>query len=247
MALRTPHRVALGAVLLLGGGLLAFVWQAEPEPAPAPAAALAPPLIDAASPVANLALPERLLSANRHVDVIQRIRARQVDGRALFSDEQAFVRARQKQVLFATGDVIPRDAAHSPLANERRLQDGRHWIRYDMEVLAARAEGDVFLLPLMGSAVEAEIEAVDIIEGQYRWSGRLLGPEGGTFHITQALGDGYAVGAITTPHGQYLLEAKGGKGWLAESHKEFFLPPDGNDTVTDDGAQPAHSHSAQKH
>jgi hypothetical protein len=57
-------------------------------------------------------------------------------------------RARQQQVLFFAGEVTDREAAASPLATERCLQDGRQWIRYDIQVLAARAEGDRFMVPL---------------------------------------------------------------------------------------------------
>lgn len=242
MAWSSRHKVALGAALLAVGGGLWAVWSPTSD---VPSAVAPSAQIKASQAATGVAMPERLLDANRQLDVMQRIRARQVGGRPLFADEQAFQLARQQQVLFAEGGLMPHDAEQSPLASERRLQDGRHWIRYDMRVLAARAEGDRFLLPLMGSAVEAEIESVYIIDGQHRWSGRLLGPEGGTFHITHAVSDDYAVGAINTPHGEYLLESKGGKGWVAESHKEFFLPPDGNDTRTDEGVRPAPS--AHKH
>ncbi len=251
--MRTPYRIGLAAAVLLAAGLL---WTAWRPGAPAPGVVLAPGLAPAAlAPAESMAvlpasdggIPERLLMGERYTDVVSRIRARQVDGRPLFANEQAFAQARQQQVLFAAG-VPPREAAASALADPRRLQDGREWIRYDLQVLAARAEGDRFLLPLQGGrAAQAEIDAVDMVDGQYRWSGRLLGPEGGTFTITQVFGDQYAIGAIRTPAGEFLLEAKGGTGWMVDSGQEFFLPPDGNDTISDDGSHLNHAHHGHKH
>lgn len=251
--MRTPYRIGLATAAVLAAGLL---WTALRSETPTPSVVLAPGVAPAAPmpaeasvslPASDGGIPERLLMGERYTDVVARIRARQVDGRVLFANDQAFAQARQQQVLFAAG-VPPHEAAASALANPRRLQDGREWVRYDLQVLAARAEGDRFVLPLQGgSATQAEIDAVDIVDGQYRWSGRLLGPEGGTFTITQAMGDQYAVGAIRTPAGEFLLEAKGGTGWVVESGKEFFLPPDGNDTISDDGSHLNHSHHGHKH
>ena len=245
MALRAHHKALLGTALLVVAGGWGWSWitGATGLPVAAEQAPLAGGAASAPSAV-NVALPERMLVSADQAGAPERIRSRRADGRPLFADDQALEQARQRQVLFATGDVIAREVADSPLANDRRLKDGRRWIRYDMEILAARAEGDQFLLPVMGGeAQEAEIEAVEVIQGQYRWTGRLLGPDGGTFHISQAFGDRYAVGSIKTTRGEYLLEVKDGKGWVAESSKEFVLPPDGNDTVSADGVGGHHPHA----
>ncbi len=245
--MRTGYRIALGPAAVLAAGLL---WTAlRPTPV-VPGVVLAPSAAPAAQtatePAQALAsargMPEHLLVGDSYKDVVSRIRARQADGRPLFANDDAFGQARQQQVLFATG-VPANEAAASPLADARRLADGREWIRYDLQVLAARAEGDRFVLPMAGNLSQlAEIDSVERVEEQYRWSGRILGPEGGTFTITQAFGDQYAIGAIQTPAGEFLLEAKGGTGWVVQADKEFFLPPDGNDTVSDDGSHLNHKH-----
>lgn len=184
-------------------------------------------------PTTSMAMPERLMAGAAYPEARQRIMARLVDGRPLFHQASAFDEARQQQVLFATG-VSLQAASQSLLANERRLQDGRQWISYDMRVLSARAEGDTFLLPLPGApSAQAEIDLVEVLRGQFRWSGRLLGEPGGTFYITQSMADQYAVGAIQTALGEFLLEAKAGTGWITPSNNEFVLPPGGNDTVTE--------------
>lgn len=226
---------ALAAAVVVAVG----IWWLTSEPAGTPQGTpLAPrppgdssaglPLVPSGS---FLALPERLASGQVSQDVRERIRSRTVGLQPLFADDQAFEAARQQQVLFTTS-VSPQSASQSLLANERRLQDGRQWISYDMRVLAARAEGDRFLLPFPGSsASQAEIDAVEVVGGHYRWTGRILGGSGGTFHITQAFADQYAVGAFKTAEGEYLLEVKSGVGWVANSRDEFVLPPDGNDTL----------------
>ncbi len=202
------------------------------DPAPPPRQDLAPP---------TLALPEGLLAGQAQPDVRERIRSRKVGTQPLFPDDKSLAQARQQMVLFSTG-LAAHAAAQSPLANERRLQDGRQWISYDMQVLAARAEGDRFILPVPGeSATEAEIDLVETGTGTLQWSGRLLGMGGGTFHITQHFADQYAVGSIRTPHGEYLLEVKAGIGWVTDAGKEFVLPPDGKDTVSPTGTHP-HRH-----
>jgi hypothetical protein len=252
MALRIPLKAVLAATGLLAGGLALWLSQSAGD---APGVVLAPGVASAnlpnaggsAWPVTSTPMPEHLLAGDSYKTVVERIRARHSGQQPLFRDDQAFAQARAQQVLFAPG-VSPQTAAQSPLANERRLQDGREWISYDMRVLAARAEGDQFLLPMPdAAAAQAEIDTVELVEGQYRWSGRVLGQPGSTFTITQAFDDQYAVGAIRTPWGEYLLEAKNGTGWLVESGKEFFLPPDGNDTVSDDGSHLNHSHQGHKH
>lgn len=231
--------VALAAVAAVASGLwlmsapspspgvvLAARYSGPTPPAPMPALSHLGGL-----PPTTLAMPERLMAGAAHTEARQRILARLVDGQPVFRDPAALDDARQQQVLFANG-VSQQVARQSPLANERRLQDGRQWISYDMRVLSARAEGDTFLLPVPGMAsVQAEIELVEVVRGQFRWSGRLLGEPGGTFHITQSLADQYAVGAIQMADAEFLLEVKAGTGWVTHSHNEFVLPPDGNDTV----------------
>jgi hypothetical protein len=248
MALRKPFHYALLASLLTAGGLGLWVTPSGDTAlgvvltsgANAPGQGNASDVL--APPITSVAITEQLLAGDEYKSKVGVIRARHTGSQPLFRDDQAYAEARAQQVLFAEG-VSAQAAAQSPLANERRLQDDRLWITYDMRVLAARAEGDQFVLPMPGAAaVDAEIDTVKLIQGQYLWSGRLLGPLGGTFHITQVFDDHYAVGHITTPTGEYLLEAKGGTGWMVESHKEFVLPPDGNDTMHQDDSSNGHKH-----
>ena len=233
--------LSLLSVALVAAG--AGLWQLS-APTPSPGVVLAYRAAEPAQltempaashlgglPSTTLAMPERLMAGAANTEVRQRILARLADGQPVFRDPAALDDARQQQVLFSAG-VTQQLVNQSPLANERRLQDGRQWISYDMRVLSARAEGDTFLLPLPGAtSAQAEIELVEVVRGQFRWSGRLLGEPGGRFHITQSMADKYAVGAIQTAEGEFLLEAKAGTGWITHSNNEFVLPPDGNDTV----------------
>lgn len=248
MALRTPYKAALLASIALAAGLALWLTRSDkiaPGVVLAPAASAAPEGAahnGAALPDTSMPMPEHLLAGDTYKTVAERIRARRTGSQPLFRDDQDFAQARAQQMLFAEG-VSQQTISQSPLANERRLDDDRLWINYDMRVLAARAEGDRFMLPMPSAqAAQAEIDSVELVEGQYRWSGRILGQPGGTFTITQAFDDQYAIGTLATPTAEYLIEAKSGIGWVAEATMEFVLPPDGNDTVSDDGSHTGHKH-----
>jgi hypothetical protein len=248
MALRTPYKAALLVAIALAAGLA--LWLARRAKI-APGVVLAPAASTAshgdahsgdALPATSMPIPEHLLAGDSYKTVVERIRARRSGSQPLFGDDQAFAQARAQQMLFAEG-VSEHTIRQSPLANQRRLNDDRQWISYDMRVLAARAEGDRFMLPMpSANAAEAEIDSVELVEGQYLWSGRILGQPGGTFSITQAFDDQYAIGTLSTPTAEYLIEAKSGIGWVAEATQEFVLPADGNDTVSDDGSHQGHKH-----
>ena len=248
IVLKTFNRVTLLAALVVASGLALWFTQVDDA---SQRVVISKGLIstgpgsgsgETTLTTIQIAMPEKLLAGDKYNTMVERIRARHTGSQPLFRDDQAYAEALAQQVLFAEG-VSAQSAAQSPLANERRMQDDRLWITYDMRVLAARAEGDQFVLPMPGgAAVQAEIDTVKLIQGQYLWSGRLLGQLGGTFHITQVFDDHYAVGHFTTPTGEYLLEAKGGTGWMVESHKEFALPTDGNDTMRKDDSSHGHKH-----
>lgn len=187
-----------------------------------------------------IAIPEYLLVDKSIKTIMERIRSRRTDQQLLFTNDLMLEQARRQETLFTPG-VSPENAAKSPLANAQRLKDNRIWFSYDMLVLGARAEGDKFVLqiPDMGT-VQAEIERVDKVHGQYRWSGQIVNQPGSQFFITQVFSDQYAIGHITTAQGQYQLESKAGTGWIANSNLEFRLPPDGQDGLIP--ADSAHKH-----
>lgn len=237
MAVKNPPHAGRLLILLGALGLGLGLWQMR-GPDSAEGVVLAEPHAQAlpqqhgATPApadTPIALPERLVAAQQGLHTVEeRVRARRAGAQALFPDAQAYARARQKDTLFAEG-VPPGAADQSLLNNERRRTDGRQWIRYDLQVLAARAEGDQFLLLIDGLSLQAQIDAVELVQGQYRWSGRILGQGGGSFYITQSFGDQYAIGTVHTPSGEFLLEVKNGIGWVATAEQEFVLPADGHD------------------
>jgi hypothetical protein len=249
MAAKIPPRTGVLLILLGALGLGLGLWQlwgpdsatgvvlAEPHAQSIPQPHGATP-----APAGTLiALPERLVAAQQGLNTVEdRVRARRSGAQALFPDAQAYAQARQKVSLFAEG-VSPSARDQSLMVNERRRSDERQWIRYDLQVLAARAEGDQFLFPIDGIAIRAQIDTVELLQGQYRWSGRILGHGGGSFHITQSFGDQYAIGTVQTPAGEFLLEAKNGIGWIAPADKEFVLPADGQDGIFDTNAK-THKH-----
>jgi len=218
-------RVLAASVLLLGAYLLAVDGPTNLAPTAAQAPAPALPAMTRSA----LGLPppgtvsEKLWMGAQADDRVQRLLLRQAGGSAIFASQSDIERARAQTLLFTPlhGD---QDVRQSPLANPRRLSDGRLWMDYNMQVLAARVEGDRLVLPLPGvPALEAEIDSVELVNGHYRWSGRLLGLDlAGRFSITQAMADQYAVGSFTTAQGEFLLEAKAGIGWVAHASQEFI-------------------------
>lgn len=186
------------------------------------------------APVVAVPLTEQLwLTPTVEGDILQRVAQRQSEGVSLFPNAASILQAREEPSLF---EPTKRDAAslsRSPLATSERLQPGHLWIDYSLQVLAARVEGDKFEVHLPGlSNVMAEIDRVELVQGRHRWLGRLTGlPDVGHFSITQSVQSQYAVGAFTTAYGEFLLEAKDGLGWVAESSLEFRLPPDGKDYI----------------
>ena len=235
----TPLKLA-GLLLVLGG--VGFLWIAPFESARTDTQGLSGPAALGASsaesvsamPQTAAAIPEHLLMVQSVKTIHARIRSRRVNQQLLFPNDQAFEQARLKESLFTSG-VTPEVAAQSPLANPQRLKDGRLWFSYDLNVLGARAEGDKFSLQIPGSGtVQAEIERVDVVQGQYRWSGRIINQPDSRFFITQVFSEQYAVGTINTPFGEFQLESKSGTGWISPASGEFRLPPDGNDTMAPD-------------
>ena len=243
--MRFSFKLACGVVL----GATGFIWFAstplnhdtptQPRPIGSSNADSNPTKIDILNS-SSLAIPEYLLVDKSIKTNLQRIRNRQVDEQMLFANDEAMEQARLRVNLFKAG-VTPEDAARSVLANEHRLNDNRIWFSYDMLVLGSRAEGDKFALhvPDLG-IVQAEIERVDKLHGQYRWSGQIVNQPDSQFFITQVFSDQYAIGLISTAQGQYQLEAKSGTGWIANSKLEFRLPPDGLDGL--DPEDPKHKH-----
>jgi hypothetical protein len=180
---------------------------------------------------------EKLWMGAQANDTVQRLLLRQAGNSAIFASQSDITRARAQTLLFSPVHA-QQDLRQSPLANPRRLSDGRLWMDYNMQVLAARVEGDRLVLALPGMpAVEAEIDTVELVNGHYRWSGRLLGLDlAGRFSITQAMADQYAVGSFNTAQGEFLLEAKAGIGWVANATQEFVHSEDGLHETEAEGA-----------
>jgi hypothetical protein len=224
----------LASALLLGATAW---WVAPDEQAPTSLATMSAQLPVSHLPALNASkrgqpppgtVSEKLWMGAQADDTVQRLLLRQAGGSAIFASQSDIERARAQTLLF-TPLHAQQDLRQSPLANPRRLSDGRLWMDYNMQVLAARVEGDRLVLPLPGMpAVEAEIDMVELVNGHYRWSGRLLGLDlAGRFSITQAMADQYAVGSFNTAQGEFLLEAKAGIGWVANADQEFIQMEDG--------------------
>jgi hypothetical protein len=238
--------LSAGALLLAGIAWLVVVDEGLPTSGVPTVAPMDLSVVSLASTSHMSAPPpgtvsEKLWLGARADDKVQRLLLRQTGKGAIFASQSDIESARAQTLLFAPADA-QQDLYQSPLANPRRLSDARLWMDYNMLVLASRVEGDRFVLPLPGMpAVEGEIDSVELVNGHYRWSGRILGLDlAGRFSITQAMADQYAVGSFDTAQGEFLLEAKGGLGWVAHASQEFQAGDDGLHDADADGKSPHH-------
>jgi hypothetical protein len=185
------------------------------------------------------ALPETLRHPGAPHDPIARVQQRHAMSR-FFADAQDIRRARAESTLMVP--ARPADAIGAMgILSERQQSDGRSFIRYEPRTLESRIEGDTLdiFLPGVGLTARAVVDRVDSVDGLLRWSGHFLDfQEGGTFSVTHALGDRYAVGTFDTPVGNFSMEAKNGWGWVAPPSSDFALPPGGGDGLHATAPQP---------
>lgn len=176
------------------------------------------------------ALPETLRHPGAARDPIARVQQRHAMSR-FFADAQDIERARAESTLMVP--ARPADAIGAMgVLSERQKSDGRAFIRYEPRTLESRIEGDTLdiFLPGVGLTAKAVVDRVDSVDGLLRWSGHFLDfQEGGTFSVTHALGDHYAVGTFDTPVGNFSMEARNGWGWVAPPSSDFVLPPGDGD------------------
>lgn len=179
------------------------------------------------------ASPETLRHPGTARNPVARVQQRHAMTR-FFADARDIERARAESTLMVPArpaDVIGAMGAMGILS-ERQKSDGRSFIRYEPRTLESRIEGDTLdiFLPGVGLTAKAVVDRVDSVDGLLRWSGHFLDfQEGGTFSVTHALGDHYAVGTFDTPVGNFSMEAKNGWGWVAPPSNDFVLPPGGDD------------------
>lgn len=177
-------------------------------------------------------LPETLRQPMAGLDTVERIRQRHAMSR-FFTDAQDIERARGDDTLMVP--AMPAEAiAAMGILSERQKSDGRAFMRYELRTLESRVEGDPvdIFLPNLGLTAKAVVDRVESVDGLLRWSGHFVDfQEGGTFSVTHALGDRYAVGTFDTPMGSFSMEAKNGWGWVAPPASDFVLPAGHDDGV----------------
>jgi len=170
-------------------------------------------------------LPETLRQPVAGLDAVARVQQRHAMSR-FFTDAQDIERARGDNVLMVP--AMPGEAiAAMGILSERQKSDGRAFMRYELRTLESRVEGDPIdvFLPNLGLTARAVVDQVESVDGLLRWSGHFVDlQEGGTFSVTHALGDRYAVGTFNTPMGSFSMEAKNGWGWVAPPASDFVLP-----------------------
>lgn len=245
-----PWRVAASAIAMALVVAAAWLWLRS-EPIAAGVELVRPPTATspdtglaersaptdetaAASAQADLSpLPEILRQPVAGLDAIERIQQRHAMSR-FFADAQDIERARSDDTLMVPARPAEASAAMGSILSERQKSDGRAFMRYDLRTLESRVEGDPLdiFLPNLGLTAKAVVDRVESVDGLLRWSGHFVDlQEGGTFSVTHALGDRYAVGTFDTPMGSFSMEARNGWGWVAPASSDFVLPAGHDDGV----------------
>lgn len=191
---------------------------------------------DTAATAAQAALspmPETLRHPIAGLGPVERIQQRHAMSR-FFADAQDIERARGDDTLMVPALPAEAIAAMGGILSDRQKSDGRAFMRYELRTLESRIEGDPLdiFLPNLGLTAKAVVDQVESVDGLLRWSGHFVDfQEGGTFSVTHALGDRYAVGSFNTPLGTFSMEAKNGWGWVAPPSSDFLLPMGHDDGV----------------
>lgn len=125
--------------------------------------------------------------------------------------------------------------AGAPKAAERQMPNGRQFVAYDPYVLEVKDVGDDIevYIPHAGLTLHGVIDDVEVNGDIIRWSGGFedFNSTQSRFSISQTMIDDYVLGTFETPMGSFSLEAKNGRGWIADQVEEFHLPPDGKDYI----------------
>lgn len=178
-------------------------------------------------------LPETLRLPVAVSDPLARVRQRHAMSR-FFADARDIEHARGESALTAPATPSEAIGAMGGILSERQQSDGRAFIRYDLRTLESRVEGDPLdiFLPNLGLTAKAVVDRVESVDGLLRWSGHFVDfQEGGSFSVTHALADRYAVGVFDTPLGSFSMEARNGWGWMAPPSSDFILPAGHEDGV----------------
>lgn len=118
------------------------------------------------------------------------------------------------------------------LTSEERY-DGREFIQFYPNKIESLVAGDTMEIPIwqLNETYEMKVERVEVHnDGSVSWKGRLINFEKEN-QVSITKGETLTVAGITTPSGQYVLQAHGDKGWIASSDTLFKYDPDETDMV----------------
>ncbi len=159
------------------------------------------------------------------------IRARR-DG--LHLDPEALLAAMHQPTAWTVDES---QAEGLPLTDEER-HDGREFIRFSPLKVETLVPGDVIEIPIWQANANYRMQ-VDRVEahgdGNVTWYGHLKEFERDN-QVTITRGESLTYGGITTPDALYVLEARGEKGWIADSGTLFKgeeVPVEPGEAVTD--------------
>ncbi|PRW78470.1 hypothetical protein C7A12_08525 [Pseudomonas fluorescens] len=128
--------------------------------------------------------------------------------------------------------VRVKEASRSPVsAALGSVVEKRTLIEFNHSVLLAQKVGDIVNVPVaeVGKTFKVAIDSIEISQGVARWSGHSVNadPASNKIVISQVFDADYAVGTLSTPTGEFNIEATKGKGWIINQKDDFVEEDDG--------------------
>ena len=163
-----------------------------------------------------------------------------------FEERLSAMQQRRPNRTYNEADVraaVQRDSAWSnetpdnldelPLESEA-LNDGRQIITFDPLKLETLMPGDQVNVSIDETGEQYTVNINRIEQHDYNsvsWYGEINGNDGQTYQVSFTQGETLTVGGLSTPDGNYQLQAHGDAGWIASSASLFKVQEGQTDAI----------------
>ncbi|WP_041523863.1 hypothetical protein [Gilvimarinus agarilyticus] len=133
----------------------------------------------------------------------------------------------------AWSSETPDNLDELPLESEA-LNDGRQIITFDPLKLETLMPGDQVKVSIDETGEQYTVNINRIEQHDYHsisWYGEIDGNDGQTYQVSFTQGDTLTVGGLSTPDGNYQLQAHGDAGWIASSASLFKVQEGQTDAI----------------
>lgn len=133
----------------------------------------------------------------------------------------------------AWSNETPDNLDELPLESEA-LNDGRQIITFDPLKLETLMPGDQVNVSIDETGEQYTVNINRIEQHDYNsvsWYGEINGNDGQTYQVSFTQGETLTVGGLSTPDGNYQLQAHGDAGWIASSASLFKVQEGQTDAI----------------